>query len=132
MSKEFEAAVKALRSAGDALSSAGEALGSAGQAFIHIAEVIELRTDHASEKAAPAKTPAAKETAPEETAQADTPQEITKAMVKELLVSKSRGNHSDEVKELLHKYGASSISEIMKSDRLQEFYKEAEVIGDAG
>ena len=84
------------------------------------------------EKAAPAKTPAAKEEAPAETAQADTPQEITKAMVKELLVSKSRGNHSDEVKELLHKYGASSISEIMKSDRLQEFYKEAEVIGDAG
>ena len=132
MSKEFEAAVMALRHAGDALASAGEALGSAGKALINIADVVELRTSRPTDnKPEPAKTPEPKPAAAPPAADEE-PQEITKAMVKALLVSKSRQKHSDEVKALLKKYGAENISDIMKSDRLHEFYKEAEVIGDAG
>ena len=124
----------ALRHAGDALASAGEALGSAGQALINIADVFELKTGHSMEKeAAPAPAKAAEpETPAAPPAEAEEPQEITKAMVKALLVRKSRGEHTEEVKALLKKYGAGSISDIMKSDKLAEFYKEAEVIGNAG
>ena len=131
MSKEFETAINALRHAGDALKSAGSALTSAGNALGSIAELFEQRigkpeliADRVIEEAEPKKS---KEAEPEETATAP-----SKADVKALLVSKSRDGHTDDVKALLHKYGASSVTEIMQSDKLAEFYKEAEVIGNAG
>lgn len=122
MSKEFEAAVKALKHAGDALRSAGDALISAGEAFSKIAEVIELRVD---------KVPVAEpETAEEATTTTDSPP-ITKADVKQLLSSKSREGHTEEVKALLKKYGSENIKALKDSD-LMAVYKEAEVIGNAG
>ena len=134
MSKEFETAINALRHAGDALKSAGSALTSAGNALGSIAELLEQRigkpeliADRVIEEAEPKKSKEAEKAAPEETATAP-----SKADVKALLVSKSRDGHTDDVKALLHKYGASSVTEIMQSDKLAEFYKEAEVIGNAG
>ena len=127
MSKEFESAVKALRAAGDALRSAGDALGSAGDAFVHIAEVIELRTELKADRivAEQTETQVAPANEPEPVAK------LTKADVKKLLVSKSRAGYTDQVKDLLTKYGASNITGL-KDDQLEAFYKEAEVIGNAG
>lgn len=132
MSKEFETAINALRHAGDALKSAGSALTSAGNALGSIAELFEQRIGKPElaadrvikEVEAEQKT---KEAEPSEPSAAP-----SKAEVKALLVSKSRDGHTDDVKALLHKYGASSVTEIMQSDKLAEFYKEAEVIGNAG
>ncbi len=135
MSKEFETAINALRHAGDALKNAGSALTSAGNALASIAELFEQRIGKPEliadrvikEVEAEQDTKEAEQAKPEEPA--TTP---SKADVKALLVSKSRDGHTDDVKALLHKYGASSVTEIMQSDRLAEFYKEAEVIGNAG
>lgn len=122
MSKEFEAAVKALKHAGDALRSAGDALISAGEAFSKIAEVIELRVD---------KVPAAEPEAAEDASKATDSPPITKADVKQLLSSKSREGYREEVKALLKKYGSENIKALKDSDLLP-VYKEAEVIGNAG
>ena len=130
MSKEFMTAIKALRHAGDALRSAGDAMTSAGNSLSSIADLFELRIDKPQLKADMVIDE--QEAEDTEEAEEETPSSThTKAEVKALCVSKSRAGHTDQVKELLAKYGAKNITGL-KDDLLEAFYKEAEVIGNAG
>ena len=129
MSKEFMTAIKALRHAGDALRSAGDAMTNAGNALSSIADLFELRIEKPELKAD--QVLAKKEEEVTKEAEEEMPPAHTKADVKALCVSKSRAGHTDEVKALLKKYDANNITGL-KEDQLEAFYKEAEVIGNAG
>ena len=128
MSKEFMTAIKALRHAGDALRSARDAMTNAGNALSSIADLFELRIDKPELKVDMI-LDANKAESETEDPEADITH--TRADVKALCVSKSRAGHTDQVKALLKKFGTENLTGL-KDDQLEAFYKEAEVIGNAG
>ena len=87
-----------------------------GQKLLNVADSLtELFSGNPSEAAAESE----KQTKPE----------ITLEQVRAVLAEKSRAGHTDKVRELLEKHGASKLSEI-KPGKYAVLLKEAEVLGD--
>ncbi len=101
---ELEMAIRDLRNAADTIKDVADTLA-------------EMFTSTSAAEEAPAPAPA-----PEPT--------ITLVQVREVLTAKSRAGHTEEVRTLLQKYGASKLS-LVDPAHYKELLADAEVIGNA-
>lgn len=114
---------KAMIDVADSMEVLGKSIRNCGKALLEITETVSEFID--PPKKAPKEKASKEEAVPEE----EPAKGWTLEEVRMVLADKSRAGHTEEVRNLISKYGADRLSDIMPAD-FAALMEEAEVIGN--